>query len=517
MLARAFHDDPAWVWLLPDAERRARLLPWLFRVGFDVTAADVFATAGPVRRRRALAAAGPAGDARRRRRCARSSRRRSGSARRPAPFLAYGRAVEQLRAEVARRAALVPRRDRRRPGGAAAGHRRGAARGPASTRRRRAGLPTVLLTNNEANLPFYEAHGLRRRPRGPHAGGRPEGLGYGQATVTSRSRSASRTATRSRPCAPRPTRSRPGSKARRRAVSPAACSRGGTWASSSSSTSSTAAAASSCSARPRAPARSTCTSATSSARSASRRRARRGEPSLIVDELELLVADPLAAPRHVPRAHRRRAALPAPLPRPADERGDARRLHPPRRGSSRAIRRLPRRRGLHRGRDADAAGRTTAARSPSRSSTHHNELDQDLYLRIADGELYLKRLIVGGLEKVYEIGRVFRNEGVIVQAQPRVHDARVVRGVRRLPGHDGAFRDARRVRRARGARHDEDRPSRARDRPQGAVAARRSSSTRSRSTASGRRDDDELAQRSSRRAGSTRRRTRRGRSSSTRR
>jgi lysyl-tRNA synthetase class 2 len=43
--------------------------------------------------------------------------------------------------------------------------------------------------------------------------------------------------------------------------------------------------------------------------------------------------------------------------------------------------------------------------------THHNQLDQDLYLRIAL-ELPLKRLIVGGLERVYEIGRVFRNEGV---------------------------------------------------------------------------------------------------------
>src|SRR6266511_1005224 len=41
--------------------------------------------------------------------------------------------------------------------------------------------------------------------------------------------------------------------------------------------------------------------------------------------------------------------------------------------------------------------------------THSNELDQDLYLRIAT-ELYLKRLIVGGLEKVYEIGKDFRNE-----------------------------------------------------------------------------------------------------------
>lgn len=43
--------------------------------------------------------------------------------------------------------------------------------------------------------------------------------------------------------------------------------------------------------------------------------------------------------------------------------------------------------------------------------THHNTLDMDMYLRIAH-ELYLKRLIIGGFEKVYEIGRVFRNEGM---------------------------------------------------------------------------------------------------------
>ena len=49
--------------------------------------------------------------------------------------------------------------------------------------------------------------------------------------------------------------------------------------------------------------------------------------------------------------------------------------------------------------------------------THHNALDRDLYLRIAT-ELYLKRLIVGGLEKVYEIGRVFRNEGVDLRHNP---------------------------------------------------------------------------------------------------
>ena len=64
--------------------------------------------------------------------------------------------------------------------------------------------------------------------------------------------------------------------------------------------------------------------------------------------------------------------------------------------------------------------------------THHNALDIDLFLRIAL-ELHLKRLLVGGIEKVYEIGRVFRNEGISPQAQPRIHDAGAVPGVRRLP------------------------------------------------------------------------------------
>ncbi|HUH79713.1 MAG TPA: amino acid--tRNA ligase-related protein, partial [Solirubrobacteraceae bacterium] len=50
-------------------------------------------------------------------------------------------------------------------------------------------------------------------------------------------------------------------------------------------------------------------------------------------------------------------------------------------------------------------------------TTHHNALNRDLYLRIAT-ELYLKRLLVGGLERVYELGKDFRNEGVSTKHNP---------------------------------------------------------------------------------------------------
>lgn len=50
-------------------------------------------------------------------------------------------------------------------------------------------------------------------------------------------------------------------------------------------------------------------------------------------------------------------------------------------------------------------------------TTHHHALDQDFYLRIAT-ELHLKRLIIGGLDKVYELGRIFRNEGISTKHNP---------------------------------------------------------------------------------------------------
>ena len=173
VLARAFQDDPAWVWLVPDASRRAELLPWLFRIGFDVTAADVYATPG-----RVLGAARWLPPGRQSLRVAATLRAllttplRLGAA--TGPFLAYGRAVEQLRAEVAGGAhwylagiGVDPSAQRQ-----GLGH---ALMRPGVEAASAAGLPTVLLTNNEANLPFYEAEGFgvvrkRRTPeKGPMA------------------------------------------------------------------------------------------------------------------------------------------------------------------------------------------------------------------------------------------------------------------------------------------------------------------------------------------------------------
>ena len=211
--------------------------------------------------------------------------------------------------------------------------------------------------------------------------------------------------------------------------------------------------------------------------------------------LELLARDPRAAARHLPRPDRRRAALPPPLPRPADERGDARGLPAARAASS------PRCAGALD--DEGFVEVETPILQPRYGgafarpfATHHNELDQTLYLRIAT-ELYLKRLIVGGLERVYEIGKDFRNEGVSYKHNPEFTmlewyeayaDYRdTMERMERLgrPGRRGDARDD--------ARH----LPRARDRPR-ALAAGASSSTRSTEHGLWIRDEAELRARAAR-------------------
>ena len=71
--------------------------------------------------------------------------------------------------------------------------------------------------------------------------------------------------------------------------------------------------------------------------------------------------------------------------------------------------------------------------------THHNTLDMDMYMRIAT-ELHLKRLIVGGLERVYEVGRIFRNEGMDPKHNPEFTTVELYRSLCRLQRHDGPVR-----------------------------------------------------------------------------
>ena len=81
--------------------------------------------------------------------------------------------------------------------------------------------------------------------------------------------------------------------------------------------------------------------------------------------------------------------------------------------------------------------------------THHNALDMDLYLRIAP-ELYLKRLVVGGLERVYEINRNFRNEGLSSMHNPEFTMLEFYTALLRLRGGHGHHRGADRGRRGAG-------------------------------------------------------------------
>ena len=145
-------------------------------------------------------------------------------------------------------------------------------------------------------------------------------------------------------------------------------------------------------------------------------RTRRGEPSLAVDALELLakIRSPLPDTFHgltdVEQRYRRRY-----LDLLMNEESRARRARPRADGHRDPARYL------------DGEGFVeveTPILQPRYGGgfaepfvTHSNELDQDLYLRIAD-ELYLKRLLVGGLEKVYEISKDFRNESISYKHSP---------------------------------------------------------------------------------------------------
>jgi len=158
VLARAFQDDPAWEWVIPDPARRVATLPWLFRVGFDITAGEIWTTRESVRGvarwlppGRSQARVGPTLRAL----VSTPLRLRDATPR----FVAYGRAVEGLRARVApgphwylAGIGVDPAEQRRGIGGALLGP------GLAGSARDR--LPAVLLTNSERNLSFYGRHGF---------------------------------------------------------------------------------------------------------------------------------------------------------------------------------------------------------------------------------------------------------------------------------------------------------------------------------------------------------------------
>ena len=68
--------------------------------------------------------------------------------------------------------------------------------------------------------------------------------------------------------------------------------------------------------------------------------------------------------------------------------------------------------------------------------THHNTLNMDMVLRI-ETELYLKRLVVGGMDRVYEVGRIFRNEGMDPKHNPEFTTIELYQAFTDYHRHDG--------------------------------------------------------------------------------
>ena len=173
---------------------------------------------------------------------------------------------------------------------------------------------------------------------------------------------------------------------------------------------------------------------------------RRAQPRR--DEPRAAREDPRPATGHLPRRHRRRDAFPQALPRPADERGVARRRDPPL-AHGRGDPPLPRRARLPRGRDA---GPPAALRRRVRGAVR----DAPQPARPRPLPAHRDRALPQAPDRRRARARVRDRQGLpqrghLLQAPARVHDARVVRGLRGLPRHDGADRGPRRDRRPRGA------------------------------------------------------------------
>ncbi len=172
VLARAFQDDPAWSWVLPNPRRRASLLPWLFQTGFEVADAEVWTTEGEIR---GVARWLPPGQPNvhvgpmLRALVTTPLRVREATNR----FFAYGRAVESMRS----RAVPDPHWYLAGIGVDPTSQRRGsgsALLAPGFEAADKAGLPCALLTNSEENLAFYRHRGFEvvREGRTPEDGPR---------------------------------------------------------------------------------------------------------------------------------------------------------------------------------------------------------------------------------------------------------------------------------------------------------------------------------------------------------
>jgi ribosomal protein S18 acetylase RimI-like enzyme len=158
VLARAFQDDPAWRWVLPNARRRASLLPWLFQTGFEIADAQVWTTEGEIRgAARWLPPGKPNVHTGPMLRALVTTPLRVREA--TNRFFAYGRAVEALRA----RAVSEPHWYLAGIGVDPPYQRQGigsALLAPGLAAADEAGLPCALLTNSEENLAFYRNRGF---------------------------------------------------------------------------------------------------------------------------------------------------------------------------------------------------------------------------------------------------------------------------------------------------------------------------------------------------------------------